>query len=323
MMLHAKQRWPKAITANLWPRAMRMANEVSNVAPGITDAMSPIEKSSQAAPAPKVKHCHTFGSPVHASDAKPQSGKTVSKWKHEARIGICLGASPTHSRKAALVLSLTAGHVWWLFASFGNFLRWGLNNPNPNFLSLSWTRMMTFCFFWPNFLSLSWTRMMTFCFFWQLLTLGFEQLRCNLLVTTATLSQTLPFPLLNAHGDFLLLLATSYVGVWTAPFLLSIASLLTLGFEQLRCNLLVTTATLSQTLPFPLLNVHDDFLLLLATSYVIEMPCRESGMTFLWNCFSYFAFLEQPSRVLSGPRPSNRLMSRLKHVAGEGIGNKR
>jgi hypothetical protein len=111
MLLHAKQRWPKAITANLWPHAMRMANDVSNVAPGITDAISPIEKFSQAAAAPKVKHCHTFASPACALDAKLQSGKTISKWKHKARIGIYVGASPRHSRKVALVLSLTAGHV--------------------------------------------------------------------------------------------------------------------------------------------------------------------------------------------------------------------
>ncbi len=111
MMLHAKQRWPTAITANLWPYAMRMANDVSNVAPGIADAISPIEKFSQVAVAPKVKHCHTFGSPVYVLDAKLQTGKSISKWKHKARIGIYLGASPRHSRKVALVLSLTTGHV--------------------------------------------------------------------------------------------------------------------------------------------------------------------------------------------------------------------
>ena len=111
MMLHAKQRWPKAITANLWPYAMRMANDVSNAAPGIADAISPIEKFSQVSVAPKVKHCHTFGSPVYVLDTKLQSGKSIPKWKHKARIGIYLGASPRHSRKVALVLSLTTGHV--------------------------------------------------------------------------------------------------------------------------------------------------------------------------------------------------------------------
>jgi hypothetical protein len=111
MMLHAKQRWPKAITANLWPCAMRMANDVSNVAPGISDAIAPIEKFSQVAAAPKVKHCHTFGSPVYMLDERLQTGKSISEWKHKARIGVYLGASLRHSRKVALVLSLTTGHV--------------------------------------------------------------------------------------------------------------------------------------------------------------------------------------------------------------------
>jgi hypothetical protein len=31
MILHAQQRWPSAITANLWPYAIRMANDVSNI----------------------------------------------------------------------------------------------------------------------------------------------------------------------------------------------------------------------------------------------------------------------------------------------------
>jgi hypothetical protein len=35
MLLHAKRRWPSAATANLWPYAVRMANEVHNFSPGI------------------------------------------------------------------------------------------------------------------------------------------------------------------------------------------------------------------------------------------------------------------------------------------------
>ena len=34
MMLHAKARWPQAISVNLWPYALRMANDVRNSTPG-------------------------------------------------------------------------------------------------------------------------------------------------------------------------------------------------------------------------------------------------------------------------------------------------
>jgi hypothetical protein len=64
MILHARQRWPEAVTTNLLPYAVRMANDVGNFSSGIRDGVSPIEKFSEVAVAPRVKHSHTFGSPV-------------------------------------------------------------------------------------------------------------------------------------------------------------------------------------------------------------------------------------------------------------------
>jgi hypothetical protein len=111
MLLHAKQRWPNAVTSNLWPYAMRMANDVSNFSPGIIDGISPLEKFGQVAVSPRVKHSHTFGSPVYVLDTQLQAGKSVPKWNQKSRIGMYLGTSPRHSRKVALVLNLQTGHV--------------------------------------------------------------------------------------------------------------------------------------------------------------------------------------------------------------------
>jgi hypothetical protein len=47
MLLHAKRRWPSAVTANLWPYAVRMANDVHNFVPSIKEGVSPIERFSQ------------------------------------------------------------------------------------------------------------------------------------------------------------------------------------------------------------------------------------------------------------------------------------
>jgi len=35
----------------------------------------------------------------------------MKKWEHKARIGVCLGQSPRHSKKVALVLNLQTRHV--------------------------------------------------------------------------------------------------------------------------------------------------------------------------------------------------------------------
>ncbi len=111
MLLHAKRRWPSAVTAHLWPYAVRMANEVHNFSPSIKEGISPIERFSQVQVSPKVRHCHTFGCPVYVLDGKLQSGQPLPKWDDRARIGLFLGWSPRHGRKVALVLNLSTGHV--------------------------------------------------------------------------------------------------------------------------------------------------------------------------------------------------------------------
>jgi hypothetical protein len=68
MILHAQQRWPDAVNAYLWPFAMKMANNLSNRAPGIKTGVSPIELFAQVEMSPKVKHSHTFGAPVYVLD---------------------------------------------------------------------------------------------------------------------------------------------------------------------------------------------------------------------------------------------------------------
>lgn len=55
MMLHARQRWPSAVTSNLWPYAIWMANDIANASPGFKDQhASPIELFLQVDIAPWV-----------------------------------------------------------------------------------------------------------------------------------------------------------------------------------------------------------------------------------------------------------------------------
>jgi len=43
MLLHARGRWPIAITANLWPYAIRISNQTMNACPRLSDGVSPLE----------------------------------------------------------------------------------------------------------------------------------------------------------------------------------------------------------------------------------------------------------------------------------------
>jgi GAG-pre-integrase domain len=110
MLLHAKRRWPSAVIANLWPYAVRMANDVHNFAPSIKEGVSPIERFLQVQVSPRVRHSHAFGCPVYTLDGHLQAGKRIPKWENRSRIGLFLGWSPRHLRKVALVLNLITGH---------------------------------------------------------------------------------------------------------------------------------------------------------------------------------------------------------------------
>jgi len=138
MLLHARQRWPEAVTANLWPFAIRYANDMFNAAPSLAkdkEGVSPIELFAQTQVAPRFKHSHTFGSPVYVLDAALQQGQRIGKWNERARIGIYLGSSPRHSRKVALVLNLVTGHVspqfHCVFDDLCETLRQSSGNPRP------------------------------------------------------------------------------------------------------------------------------------------------------------------------------------------------
>ncbi len=63
MLIHAHHRWPNAITPNLWPYALQMANDAINVMPNLKfkDAQMPIESFTGTKVASSPKHWHSFG----------------------------------------------------------------------------------------------------------------------------------------------------------------------------------------------------------------------------------------------------------------------
>jgi hypothetical protein len=113
MMIHARHHWPNAITANIWPYVLKMANAIHLSTPSLkqTDAPSPLEVFAGVGVRPKISSFHPFGCPVYILDSALAAVKSLPKWEDRARVGIFLGPSPRHSRLVVLVLPLTTGLV--------------------------------------------------------------------------------------------------------------------------------------------------------------------------------------------------------------------
>jgi hypothetical protein len=110
-LLHAKARWPAAVTANLWPYALRNTQHMRNSLPDSKDGTCPFERFSGVEVAPNLKSNHTFGCPVYALNSRLASRKSIPKWNPRARVGLYIGPSPRHARSVSSVLSLDTGLV--------------------------------------------------------------------------------------------------------------------------------------------------------------------------------------------------------------------
>ena len=111
MLVHAKNGFPSAASANSWHHALRLANETHNNTPRLKDHVSPIELFSKVDVLPKLKNFHHFSCPVHALNDNQASGKKGPKWNLRGRLGVCLGVSPQHAKSASLTLNLHTGCV--------------------------------------------------------------------------------------------------------------------------------------------------------------------------------------------------------------------
>ena len=106
MLIHANARWKDSVSTNLWPYALRYANEAINHTPSFQDAerRAPVEKFSNAKVTSNPKHWKPFACPVYVLDNDLQGQNPFHKWKHRAKAGVYLGKSPLHGRSVSLVL---------------------------------------------------------------------------------------------------------------------------------------------------------------------------------------------------------------------------
>jgi hypothetical protein len=144
-LLHARQRWPQAMSTALWPYALRHAVYLSNVLPMHKDGQSWLELFSGIRVGSNMRFLHTFGCPVFALHNSLALNKSLPQLDPRARIGLNLGPSPTHTHNVHLVLSLTTGLVSPQFhCCFDNFFetcKYGLTDGG---LSSTWQRLAKF-----------------------------------------------------------------------------------------------------------------------------------------------------------------------------------
>jgi len=92
-LAHAAHRNP-AVTANLWPYALRHASYVRRLMPREGHSKSPEELCcTTRGIRPTTKYLHAFGCPVYVLQEALQSGGSQSKWDDRSRVGVYLGHS--------------------------------------------------------------------------------------------------------------------------------------------------------------------------------------------------------------------------------------
>ncbi len=87
MIIFAQRRWPSAITANLWPYALREANAILTEATMSGMSATPLEQFSWSKAAPKLKYRQPFGCPVYVLNQNLQAPPMIQdKWTERSRV---------------------------------------------------------------------------------------------------------------------------------------------------------------------------------------------------------------------------------------------
>jgi hypothetical protein len=101
MLVHAQQGCPEAVTTNLWPYAIRMANDSLNATPSM-------QHHQKATPellftnTITTKYWHHFGCPALVLAKPLQSSQNIyHKWKSRSKVRVYLGRSPKHYKEIA------------------------------------------------------------------------------------------------------------------------------------------------------------------------------------------------------------------------------
>lgn len=110
-MLHAKLRWPKAISSDLWPQAVDYVVQNYNIGPRENNT-SPADMLFRTTTDRKAfVDMHVWGSPVYILNPKMQDGHTIPKFDPRSRRGVFLGLSKRHASSVPVVLNLETNRI--------------------------------------------------------------------------------------------------------------------------------------------------------------------------------------------------------------------
>ena len=112
LVLHAQRHWPEYITTMFCPfDLVAAANRMKNLHVDMHGQNPVMNFSKTIGSSTRLIHFHTFVCPLYILDARLQSvgGGGPPKWDPRARLGICLGHSPSHAGSVALVINPKTG----------------------------------------------------------------------------------------------------------------------------------------------------------------------------------------------------------------------
>jgi len=108
MLIHSMHKWKDAAAPQLWPYAIRLADEVINLTPRPKDGAIPLSIFARSSDLPRLETLHPFGCPAYVLENALQQGNKIG---NISRIGIYLGPSHTHARSVHLIMSIKMGLV--------------------------------------------------------------------------------------------------------------------------------------------------------------------------------------------------------------------
>lgn len=106
-MFHAAEKWKTAISVELWPYALRVANLSLNETPhpNLPNKSSSSNIFTTTTTATNPKWHVPFGCPVYTLKNERANNLPFHKWKTRSDLGIYLGLSLVHSRRVYLVMN--------------------------------------------------------------------------------------------------------------------------------------------------------------------------------------------------------------------------
>ncbi len=112
-LAHASQRWPDAVSANIWPHTLMIAINEWNHSPNSRGERerSPAQIFHSTDVQRNSKHSVPLGSRVYVLKDQLQQRTPYHKWMDRARVGMHLGRSTVHTKNMSLVLDIAKGYV--------------------------------------------------------------------------------------------------------------------------------------------------------------------------------------------------------------------